>query len=42
MTELAPLENAALARGIRSRFVRNINGLDMHILEAGYGSPGRL
>jgi len=41
MTELAPLENAALAPGIRSRFVRNINGLDMHILEAGYGSPGR-
>ena len=41
MTELAPLENAALAPGIRSRFVRNINGLDIHILEAGYGSPGR-
>ena len=41
MTELAPLENAALAPGIRSRFVRNINGLDMHMLEAGYGSPGR-
>ena len=41
MTELAPLENAALAPGIRFRFVRNINGLDMHMLEAGYGSPGR-
>lgn len=41
MTDMAPLESAALAPGIRSRFVRNINGLDMHVLEAGYGSPGR-
>jgi len=41
MTDIAPLERAALSPGIDSRFVRNINGLDMHLLEAGYGSPGR-
>ena len=41
MTDIAPLERAALSPGIESRFVRNINGLDMHLLEAGYGSPGR-
>jgi pimeloyl-ACP methyl ester carboxylesterase len=41
MTEMMPLEDGVLAPGIRARFVRNINGLDMHLLEAGYGSPGR-
>jgi pimeloyl-ACP methyl ester carboxylesterase len=41
MTDIAPLERAALSPGIDSRFVRNINGLDMHLLEAGHGSPGR-
>jgi pimeloyl-ACP methyl ester carboxylesterase len=41
MTDMEPMERAALATGIRSRFVRNINGLDVHVLEAGYGSPGR-
>jgi pimeloyl-ACP methyl ester carboxylesterase len=41
MTDMAPMERAALATGIRSRFVRNINRLDVHVLEAGYGSPGR-
>ena len=38
---MMPLEDGVLAPGIRSRFVRNINGLDIHLLEAGYGSPGR-
>jgi len=38
---MMPLEDGVLAPGIRARFVRNINGLDMHLLEAGYGSPGR-
>jgi hypothetical protein len=33
MTDLMPLEGALLARGIRSRFVRNINGLHVHVLE---------
>ena len=39
MTDIAPLERAALLPGIGSRIVRNINGLDIHLLEAGYGSP---
>lgn len=41
MTELAPLPQSVLPRGVRSRFVPNINGLRIHILEAGYASPGR-
>src|SRR6201997_4240398 len=41
MTDMAPLETAALAPGIRSRFARNINGLDVHVLEAGYAAEGR-
>ena len=41
MTELAPLDNAALPSGIRSRFVRDINGLRMHVLEAGFETRGR-
>jgi pimeloyl-ACP methyl ester carboxylesterase len=41
MTDIAPLEGAALSPGIDSRVVRNINGLDVHLLEAGCGSPGR-
>src|SRR2546429_4136240 len=30
-----------LPSGIRSRFVENINGLRMHVLEAGYETRGR-
>src|SRR5207248_1787038 len=30
-----------LAAGIRSRFVEDINGLRMHVLEAGYETRGR-
>jgi pimeloyl-ACP methyl ester carboxylesterase len=41
MTEMAPLEIAALAPGIRSRFVQNINGLRVHLLEAGFEARGR-
>ena len=41
MTEMAPLETAALAAGVRSGFARNINGLDIHILEAGFELAGR-
>src|SRR5712691_9249606 len=41
MNEIAPLANAALPLGIRSRFVHDINGLRMHILEAGFESQGR-
>src|SRR5881392_1085440 len=36
-----PLETATLPPGIRSRFVRGVNGLDIHILEAGYAPAGR-
>lgn len=32
---------AALPPGIRSRFVDNVNGLTMHMLEAGFETPGR-
>ena len=36
-----PLETATLPPGIRSRFVRGVNGLEIHILEAGYAPAGR-
>ncbi len=41
MSELAPLDNAALPAGVRSRFVPDINGLRMHVLEAGFEPRGR-
>ena len=41
MTDLASLEAAALAPGIRSRFVPEINGLRVHMLEAGFEAKGR-
>jgi pimeloyl-ACP methyl ester carboxylesterase len=41
MTEMEPLENAVLPSGIRSRFVRDVNGLDVHVLEAGFEVEGR-
>jgi hypothetical protein len=34
MTELPPLDSAVLPRGICARFVENVNGLRMHVLEA--------
>jgi pimeloyl-ACP methyl ester carboxylesterase len=36
-----PLEPSVLPLGIRSRFVRDINGLNMHVLEAGFAAAGR-
>ena len=30
-----------LPKGVRSRMIHGVNGLDVHILEAGYESPGR-
>ena len=36
-----PLETATLPPGIRSRFVRGVNGLDIHILEVGYAPADR-
>jgi pimeloyl-ACP methyl ester carboxylesterase len=41
MTELAALDNAVLPSGIRSRFVPDINGLRMHVLEAGFEDRDR-
>ena len=41
MTDLPPLETAALAPGIRSRFASDINGLRVHMLEAGFEAKGR-
>jgi pimeloyl-ACP methyl ester carboxylesterase len=40
MTQLEPLDSAVLPAGIRSRFVEGVNGLRIHILEAGYDKPG--
>jgi len=40
-TEPVAYSDAVLPRGIRSRFVNNINGLRMHVLEAGFEVKGR-
>jgi pimeloyl-ACP methyl ester carboxylesterase len=32
---------ATLPKGVRSRMIHGVNGLDVHILEGGYESPGR-
>ena len=36
-----PYEEGVLPAGIRSRFVSDINGLTMHVLEAGFETAGR-
>ena len=41
MSDLPPLDKAVLPPGVRARFVEGVNGLRMHILEAGHESPGR-
>src|SRR5436305_11793794 len=41
MAELPPLEAAVLPQGVRARFVEGVNGLRMHLLEAGFEVPGR-
>jgi pimeloyl-ACP methyl ester carboxylesterase len=41
MTELLPLDGAVLPAGVRSRFVPDVNGLRVHILEAGFQTDGR-
>jgi hypothetical protein len=38
---LPPYGNGTLPPGIRSRIIANVNGLTVHILEAGYEIPGR-
>ena len=37
----APLSPFVLPPGVRSRFVSNVNGLRMHVLEAGFETLGR-
>ncbi|HJQ59814.1 MAG TPA: alpha/beta hydrolase [Vineibacter sp.] len=41
MTDLAALDGVILPAGIRGRFVDGINGLRMHVLEAGFETPNR-
>jgi pimeloyl-ACP methyl ester carboxylesterase len=41
MAELTPLDSTTLPAGIRARFVEDINGLRMHVLEAGFAPRGR-
>ena len=36
-----PLSASVLPPSVRSRFVENVNGLRMHVLEAGFETPGR-
>jgi pimeloyl-ACP methyl ester carboxylesterase len=38
---LPPYGNGTLPPGIRSRAVANVNGMTVHMLEAGHGAPGR-
>jgi len=38
---IGPYPPDLLPRGVRSRFVDNVNGLRMHVLEAGFETPGR-
>jgi len=39
--EIGPYPDSVLPSGVRSRFVDNINGLRMHVLEAGYEGDNR-
>jgi pimeloyl-ACP methyl ester carboxylesterase len=41
MTEIGGYDAGLLEPGIRSRFVEGVNGLRMHVLEAGHESRGR-
>jgi pimeloyl-ACP methyl ester carboxylesterase len=41
MASLPPYGNGTLPAGIRSRSVANVNGLNVHMLEAGYETAGR-
>src|SRR5271170_5097414 len=40
-SNLPPYGNGTIAPGVRSRAISNVNGLTVHILEAGYETPGR-
>ena len=40
-SEVTPYRPEVLPPGIRSRLVNDINGIRMHVLEAGFETPGR-
>ena len=40
-SKLPPYGNGTLPASIRSRHIANVNGMTVHILEAGYETPGR-
>ena len=40
-SSLPPYGNGTIPAGIRSRPIANVNGMTVHILEAGYETPGR-
>ena len=40
-SKLPPYGNGTIPAGIRSRQIENVNGMTVHILEAGYETPGR-
>jgi pimeloyl-ACP methyl ester carboxylesterase len=41
MTEMVPYDATVLPQGIRSRFVNNVNGIRIHVLEAGFETTQR-
>jgi pimeloyl-ACP methyl ester carboxylesterase len=41
MGTIGPLDSSHLPAGVRARLVPGVNGLDMHVLEAGFETPGR-
>jgi len=41
MSPLPPLDARHLPAGVRARFIDDVNGLRMHVLEAGYQTTGR-
>src|ERR687883_244836 len=41
MSDLPPLDEAVFPDGVRARVVDGVNGLRLHILEAGHESSGR-
>src|SRR6266700_7179544 len=41
LSTLPPYGNGTIPAGIRSRAVANVNGLTVHMLEAGFDRPGR-
>jgi pimeloyl-ACP methyl ester carboxylesterase len=41
MASITGVDGLSLPNGVRSRFIDGINGLRMHVLEAGFEEPGR-